>query len=126
MKKELPVELKQAFAEALKYAKVVTIDEGDKIIYNIVAGDFPEDTEKKVRELVDKSLKKGFFVTIGKNTQWVEDEVILDFEKEMMYQWDKSGNKVRCEKVLYNRDADGNITKKVLKKIFIAFDKVFT
>jgi len=124
---ELPEEVRKAFSEALKYAKVVTIESAHEKTMYIVAGDSPEDTNIRLSKVVKKALFTEHSVTFSDGTtQWVEDNVILDFNKEgiEMYQWDKSGNKVLCERVLYTRQKDGEVTERVLKKIYRDFTKV--
>lgn len=123
----LTPEIKQAFAEALKYAKVVVVDTINERNYHIVIGDSPEDTEIKVKKLIKKSLFQGHSVTFEGKTKWIEDVPIVDFTKDdsSCYIWDKSGNKILCERTLYIRDESNlEITNKVLRKIYKDFLKV--
>ena len=121
-------EVRKAFAEAFKYAKIITVDDVHSKTIHIVAGDSPEDTDRRVQELVKKSFAKGCSVTFPDgNTQWIEDQVVMDFSKvgAACYKWDKHGNKVLCERTLYTRAPDGvTVTSKVLKKVYKDYLKI--
>lgn len=70
-------EVKKAFAEAMKYAKVVTVEDVKSKTTYIVAGDSPEDTDIRLSKIVKKALFTGCSVTYsGGVTEWIEDNVI--------------------------------------------------
>lgn len=81
-------------------------------------GTFPQ-IEKKAQ----KAMREGRAVTWNwphGPTQWFEDYEILDLDKSgsAIYTWDKSGNRVKCERYLITRDKDGEVTKEFTKHVY--------
>jgi len=79
---------------------------------------FDTASEAKVRENI---LPDGeAIVFTDKSSEWIVDEPVVDTSKSgsAQYTWDKTGNRVRHARCQYNRDAAGNVTRKVLKHVY--------
>jgi|TARA_Y100000310_G_scaffold120257_1_gene118973 hypothetical protein len=94
---------------------ITTVKKVGGFIYDDVED--KEEAEKKIKYALDEGHKITFK---GGREQWQMDEAITpDFI------WDETGNKVKCRRILYTRQEDGVLTKKVLKELFISYVKIF-
>jgi DNA mismatch repair protein MutH len=73
------------------------------------------DTTGHVEQTIQKALAAGKTVTDNGTAQWIEHfPVALAGTGSARYTWDKSGNRVKCERVLCTRTESGEYTQKVL------------
>jgi len=108
---------------------ITTVKKVGGFIYDDVED--KEEAEKKIKCALDEGYKITFK---GGREQWQMDEAITVFftpEKVGVsplspnFIWDETGNKVKCRRILYTRQEDGVLTKKVLKELFISYVKIF-
>ena len=98
-------------------AEISSMKSGNTINVYIGKGD---DLEKAKARDIKKAHAKGESATVDGVKTWITYNVIVDTSKESsdMFTWDKSGNKVKNERVLVTVDADGNRTEEVLGTVF--------
>lgn len=58
-----------------------------------------------------KALNAGYTVRHRGSSYWLEEREVYDTSKEGSdcYTWDKSGNKIRVQRVIMAKDAEGNL-----------------
>lgn len=97
-------QLQKAIAEAPKRA--VQFDD----VVMIYVG---TDLHDRVARDIDKALAAGKTVVENGISQWVEYWPIADYKKtgSDVYIFDKSGNRVKCEKFLFVKKAGGSVDK---------------
>lgn len=86
---------------------------------------FDEVSEAKVEAAIAKRLLKGDARTSGDGTrEWIDDEMVVDTSKQAaeQYTWAADGNRVLHERVKYTLHRDGRRERKVLRKIYKAFE----
>lgn len=81
-------------------------------------------TDAEVEKFVKKALRRGETVTENGVSRWVSHNVVFESDKpgSHAYVWDKSGNKVKHEKVLCTKGKDGKITMKTVGFCFLEWN----
>jgi len=78
-----------------------------------------------LREDARKALAKGKVVVWeDRRKQWINTDCITDTSKEgsEVWTWDKSGNRVKCERTLHTLHNDGTRTSEVIGTCWRNFD----
>ena len=81
---------------------------------------FAEEVEKEIHA---DAKRLGCAFRIGNGpVQWYEDNVVFDHTKRGSEQfiWDKTGNRVKHDRMLVSRDAEGTLTKKKVGTVYKA------
>jgi len=89
---------------------------------------FKEKDEEKIRADIEKLVKPNgdALVSLKDGTRtWIEDQPVFDSSKEGSdrYTWDRTGNRVLCERIRFQQDGDEMLTR-VLKRVWREFDSV--
>lgn len=83
---------------------------------------FDEQSEARVKRenILPDGHAANFF---DKTSEWLIDEPIIDTTKtgSAQYVWDKSGNRVKCQRCRYRKDASGTVTQTVERTVFKTF-----
>jgi len=81
-------------------------------------------THEEVEAYVKKALRRGETVTENGVSQWISNNVVFESDKpgSHAYVWDKTGNKVKHEKVLCTKGKDGKITMKTIGFCFLEWN----
>ena len=60
------------------------------------------------------------------SSEWLGDEAIVDTSKSgsEQYTWDKAGQRVKCRRSTYYRDAAGNVEAKFCRIVWRNFENV--
>lgn len=103
--------------EILSEAPKAVIDHGDGRI-EVLLGD-----DADIRRRIQRALLAGKVVSRDGAREWWHDEVVLDTSEEgsARYTWDASGDKVLHERVAYRRPVDGELERRVLRRVFKKF-----
>tara|TARA_B100000131_G_scaffold88264_1_gene85115 strand:- start:225 stop:572 length:348 start_codon:yes stop_codon:yes gene_type:complete len=83
--------------------------------------DDEERADKVIAEEIQKALKAGHEVTLQDGRkQWIESLLVIDTEKSGSdaYTWNKSGDKVLHERVLFTLNTDNTLSKEVIGKSY--------
>jgi hypothetical protein len=78
----------------------------------------------EVEVYAKKALRRGETVTENGISQWISNNVVFESDKpgSHAYVWDKTGNKVKHEKVLVTKDREGKITAKTIGFCFLEWN----
>lgn len=86
---------------------------------------FDHETKEKVAEQIEAELRKGKTrYNPDGSTEWISVSPICDHTKSgsAAYTWDRSGNRVKCERHRCFKTKDGEITKVLLGTTFLTPD----
>lgn len=84
-------------------------------------------SDKFVSDLLAGLKPNGDMAVVDDGTRvWVEDVAIYDTSKgdSDAYTWDKTGNKVKCERRRVTKSADGTKTSVVERTVWRKFEEV--
>lgn len=83
---------------------------------------YSEETAGEVEKTIHAEAKKsGAAFRIGNGpVQWYEDCAVMDTTKtgSAVYTWDKTGNRIKHDRVLVSRDQEGNLTRKKIGTVY--------
>jgi hypothetical protein len=81
-------------------------------------------TPAEVEVEVKKALRRGESVTENGVSRWISHQVVFKSGKSGSdaYVWDKTGNKVKHEKVLCTKTQDGRITTETIGFCFLEWN----
>ena len=86
---------------------------------------YSKSLQKEIDKKVEAAMRRGETkYNKDGSIEWYTDEVVFDPEKAKgstpsdAYTWDKTGNKVAHDRMLYTKTKDGKISMKKIKRIF--------
>jgi thymidylate kinase len=79
------------------------------------------DLGKKIETTIRRALNAGKTVTEKGTAQWFEDHTVIDrnLTGADVYMWSKDGNHVLCDRFHVTKLADGTLTKKFLRRLYL-------
>jgi len=107
--------------ESKSFTRSITVTTSKSATQNIFIGakgpDDEEQAEMIISDKVQKALKAGHQVTLEDGRkQWIEALQVIDTTKtgSDAYTWDRSGDKVLHERILFTLHVDKTTTRQVL------------
>lgn len=86
---------------------------------------YDDGTEPEIEAKAKRALANGVSVVRADGTEeWITYNPIIDSAKvgSEQYIWDKSGEKVKSEKVRHLKSKDGTITQEVIRTVFKTYE----